>query len=219
MKIAIVGTGNMGAAFAGRLATAGHEVRLAARDEARLASVASATGATPAPSLADAARDAEIILLAVPWDAVEALAAELAPIAAGRIVVDATNAATPDWSGPRFAGDRSAAERIASWLPRSTVVKAFNTTFAANVAAGGTRDGVRLDALVAADDPEAKAKVMAIAADIGFDPIDAGPLANARYLEAIAWLNIGLNMANGWPWKSGWKLVGAPVASVDKAAA
>ena len=43
---------------------------------------------------------------------------------------------------------------------------------------------------------------------IGYRPIDAGPLSAARYLEAIAFLNIALNAANGWPWQTGWKLLG-----------
>ena len=65
-----------------------------------------------------------------------------------------------------------------------------------------------LDGFVAADDPEAKAKTLELARSIGFRPIDAGPLAMARALEALAILNIALQMQHGWPWQSGWKLIG-----------
>ena len=69
-----------------------------------------------------------------------------------------------------------------------------------------------MDAFVAGDDAAAKGAVGELARSIGFNPIDAGPAPAARYLEALAWLNISLNLANGWTWQTGWKLLGVPVA-------
>jgi predicted dinucleotide-binding enzyme len=65
-----------------------------------------------------------------------------------------------------------------------------------------------VDGYVAGDDPEAKNRVLELARSIGFRPVDVGPLLMARTLEAMAWLNISLNMQNRWPWQAGWKLVG-----------
>jgi 8-hydroxy-5-deazaflavin:NADPH oxidoreductase len=212
MDIAIIGSGNIGGALARGLGRAGHTIHLAARDKDRVRGLAAEVGAIPHDSPAGAARRAAVVVLAVPWAAVEELARELAPVVGGKIVVDVTNPARLDNSGPLFAGDGSAAERLAAWLPEAHVVKAFNTIFGSNLAAGGSREGIRLDALVAADDADARAAVIGLAADLGFDAVDAGRLSNAALLEAIAWLNISLNMANGWTWQSGWKLVGASSA-------
>ncbi len=87
------------------------------------------------------------------------------------------------------------------------VVKAFNTQFAARQA-DPTVSGLRVDGFVAADDEEAKATVLGLVEAIGFNPVDAGELAKARELEALAWLNITLQMRHGWSWQAGWKLVG-----------
>ena len=87
------------------------------------------------------------------------------------------------------------------------MVKAFNTTFAATLVTGSVA-AEPLDVLIAGDDPQAKAAVLELVRSIGFHPIDAGPLVMARALEAMALLNIFLQVRNGWGWQSGWKLVG-----------
>ena len=68
--------------------------------------------------------------------------------------------------------------------------------------------GVTLDGFVAGDDVGAKQAALSLVESLGFRPIDAGPLAMARALEGMGTLNISLNMANDWPWQTGWKLVG-----------
>ncbi len=84
------------------------------------------------------------------------------------------------------------------------MVKAFNTVFAANQA----NPRPEVDVFVAADDEQAKGRVIELIESMGFTPLDVGPLANARHLEGMAWLNIGLNMRNGWAWTSAWRLEG-----------
>jgi predicted dinucleotide-binding enzyme len=87
-------------------------------------------------------------------------------------------------------------------------VKAFNTIFAekqADPRAGDTA----FDGLVAGDDDAAKRVVLELVEKIGYRPIDAGPLSAARYLEGMAFLNIWLNVHNGWGRRSGWRLIGA----------
>jgi 8-hydroxy-5-deazaflavin:NADPH oxidoreductase len=91
--------------------------------------------------------------------------------------------------------------------PSAKVIKAFNTIFAAHQV-DPLIDGIQLDGFVAGDDGGAKGRVLELVGTLGFRPIDAGPLAMARALEAMAVLNIQLNMGNGWPWQTGWKLLG-----------
>lgn len=209
MSIAIIGTGSVGSGLATAFVGAGHRVVVAGRSSEHVEAAASATGAIAVSSAAAAAALSDVIVLAVPWDAVESIADAIRPVVNGKVIVDVTNPARPDWSGPLFAGADSGAERLAAWLPDARIVKAFNTVFAGNL--GGTPlDGTALDGFVAGNDPEAKATVLDLAGDAGLNPIDAGPLTAARLLESLAWLNISLNQQPGWSWRTGWKLVGAP---------
>ena len=211
MDIAIIGTGNVGSGLAAAFIGAGHQVYLTARSADKVEAAARATGAIVATTPAAAAALADVVILAVPFGSAEAVAEAIRPVVNGKAVVDVTNPAKEDWSGPLFDGTDSGAEQIARWLPEAHVVKAFNTLLANNIA-DPAAEGIKLDAYVAADDAEAKASVLALAESIGLDPIDVGPLSAARQREAIAWLNISLNMAPGSTWKTGWKLVGATVS-------
>jgi predicted dinucleotide-binding enzyme len=87
------------------------------------------------------------------------------------------------------------------------VVKAFNTALASRQA-DPVVDGVALDGYLAGDDDQAKGTVAELVDSIGFRPIDVGPLVMARALEALALLNIMLQIRNNWPWQAGFKLVG-----------
>lgn len=209
MKIALIGAGNVGSGLAGALVKGGHDVVVTARTADKVSDLARTVGATPAINAASAAALADVVILAVPFSAAEAVARQIRPVINGKIVVDVTNPAKPDWSGPLFEGADSGAERLAAWLPEARVIKAFNTIFAGNL--DQPDRGNPLDGYVAGDDAEAKERVLDLVASIGLNPVDAGPLAAARQLEALAWLNISLNAANGWAWQTGWKLVGAPV--------
>ena len=209
MKIAIIGTGNVGTALGGSLVRAGHEVTFAARDTDKARAVASGVGAATAASPADASRNADVIILAVPFLAAEQVAAELDGQAAGKVVIDATNPVRADFTGLTTEAGGSGAERFAQLLPGAHVVKAFNTLFA-SVQADPTAHGGPLDALYATDDPDARAAVIAIASSMGFRPVSVGPLAAARELEAMAWLNIRLQVVSGGDWRSTFVLVNAP---------
>jgi predicted dinucleotide-binding enzyme len=100
----------------------------------------------------------------------------------------------------------SAAEEIQKMLPKAHVVKAFNTVFAQNQSTGKI-GGERLALFVAGDDVKAKKTVMQLGADIGFEPVDAGPLKAARYLEPMGMLMISLGYMLGMGTKIGFKLV------------
>ena len=212
MKIAVIGTGNVGKAIGGSLVRAGHQVTFAARDADKTRQVASEVGASAAVSAADAARDADVIILAVPYTVAEQVAAELDGQAAGKVVIDATNPIKADYSGLATESGGSGAERFAQLLGGALVAKAFNTLLA-GLQADPTTHGTRLDALYATDDPAARAAVIALASSIGLRPVSVGPLAAARELEALAWLNIRLQMITGGDWRSTFVLVGAPAGA------
>ncbi len=209
MDIAIIGAGNVGMALATSFRRAGHDVVIASRDPEDAGSAASATRSRVASSNAEAAAAADIIVLAVPFASAADVASEIAGAVAGKIVVDATNRMSFGADGPAIDTTSSNAEDLAVLLPDARIVKAFNTLFASNQRDPIT-DGVQLSGFVAGDDADAKAAVLDLVASIGLEPVDVGPLARARQLEGLAFLNITLNIANGGDWHSGWKLVGAP---------
>jgi len=197
--IAIIGAGNVGRALATSATRAGYDVIVSSNDREDAQAIATATGARVASSNREAAAAAGIVVLAVPYPVLETVAADLAAQLKGKVVVDVSN--RPIQTGPAIA------EALQARLPEAHVVKAFNTAFASRQA-DPIVDGVQADAFVAGDDAEAKAAVLALASAIGFRPIDAGGLEVAGTLEGMAWLNISLNMQNGWVWQDAWKLVG-----------
>jgi predicted dinucleotide-binding enzyme len=202
MNVAMIGAGNVGKALTKASTSAGHSVAISAtsREEAEQAS--SEAGGTAVGSNREAVANADLVILAVPFDAVQNIVNELDREVDGKILIDVTNKFDPtELDGP------SNAERTQQMAANARVVKAFNTIFAAKQA-DPSIDGTQLDGFVAADDNEAKAKVMEFVQSLGFRPIDAGPLAMARALEGMGMLNISLNMNNGWPWQTGWKLLG-----------
>lgn len=206
MKVATIGAGNVGSAVARAVSKAGHSVVVAAADSGHAQAVAKDVGGTAAASTADAARGADLIVLAVPYGALTDVTAAIGDAATGKVVIDATNPLTADGSGMAVS-DHAGAEEVAAQLPGAHVVKAFNTVFASKQADPVT-DGTVLDGFYAGDDDDAKRTVADLLAAIGYRPVDAGPLAAARALEHMAFLNISLNARNGWPWQTGWKLLG-----------
>jgi 8-hydroxy-5-deazaflavin:NADPH oxidoreductase len=209
MDIAIIGAGNVGKALASTFTQAGHTVIIASRDAEDAGAAAAAAGARVATSNAAAAAAADVIVLAVPFSSAAEIAAEIADAVASKPVVDVTNRMSFGAAGPDIDTTTSNAEELAALLPKARVVKAFNTLLASNQA-DPIAEGIQLDGYVAADDPIAKATVLELVRSIGLDPIDVGPLARARQLEGLAFLNISLNIVNNGQWQSGWKLVGAP---------
>ena len=202
MKVAIIGAGNVGKALATSITRAGHDVTITARDPQHAVAAGRETGATPADSNAAAVSGADIVILAIPYlGAGQQVAAEIRDQVGGTAVVDVTNPIKVDYSGLATDGS-SAAEEFQKLLPEASVVKAFNTIFATNQA----NPTAEVDGYVAGDDEKAKRTVISLVESMGFTPVDVGPLSSARYLEGMAFINIGLNAANGWGWTSAWKL-------------
>lgn len=198
MKIAIIGAGNVGGALGKGWAAKGHSIFFGVPDpksEKARALVNSIGGGVRAGSVAEAAASAEAIVLATPWPAAEA-AIRAAGNLAGKILMDCTNPLAPDLSGLVIGHTTSAGEEVARWARGARVVKAFNTTGAGNMA-NARYDSQRPTMCVCGDDAEAKTAVAKLAEDLGFEAIDAGPLANARLLEPFAMLWIYLAVKQG----------------------
>ena len=181
MRIGIIGAGPVGSNLKDLFTAASHDVVAADRTGAR-----------------EAASHGEVVVLAIPYAACAEALPPLADVLAGKVVVDVTNPVASDWAPLPLGEENSAAEEIARLLPRSHVVKGFNTIFADVMAVPKLeRDGQRITCFVAGDDEESRAIVMALAGDAGFAPQDAGPLRVARHLEAMAHLNIAIAFAGG----------------------
>ena len=206
MKIGIIGAGNVGAALAKGLTRAGHEVAITSRSGSTAREVAEKTGASAVDGNREAARGADVVVLAVPSDTLEAVAGEIAPEIEGAVVIDPSNRVDNDDPGSVLDG-RSNAEMIQQVLPAAKVVKAFNTVFSSRQQQPEI-EGSPVDGFVAADDDGARKTVLALAGDIGLRPVDAGPLVYARALEAMALLLITLQLRHGWSWENGWRIIG-----------
>jgi len=189
MKIGFIGCGNMGGALAKRFSNAGHSVMVSARDKAHAEQCAAACGkAACAGSPSEAAGYANVLVLAVPYSEKES-AIKNAGNLDGKIVIDVTNPLKPDFS-LAIGFSNSAAEEVAKLAPKAKVVKVFNTVFYQVVE--NTEFPEKPTVFIVSDHEDAKAAAIKLASEIGFEPVDAGPLSNARLLEPLAMLNIYL---------------------------
>jgi predicted dinucleotide-binding enzyme len=186
----------MAAAIGGRTATAGYTVEMVSRDPAKARALADQLGAGATTGTYGAAPAGDIVILAVPYTSAATVIAVYGEALAGKVIIDVTNPISPDATGLVTPAGSSAAQEIAKGVPAGAhVVKAFNTLFGHVLARGG-----RLDAFIAADDPDAKARVSSFIASLGLRPFDVGGLQMAQTLEALALMLIGLakNGAGTW---------------------
>jgi 8-hydroxy-5-deazaflavin:NADPH oxidoreductase len=191
MTIAIIGSGNMGSAFAHRISASGHEVTISSKTMEHAKEVAGKVGTgVRAVPLGDAAKEAEIVIAATPYDQqIDGL--QRAGQLSGKTLIEISNPMKPDFSGLAIGHTTSAAEEIARGLPHAKVVKAFNTIFAQILIDGPDfGGGRRATVFYAGDDEAAKQSVRTLIESMGFEATDAGPLQNARYLEPMGMLNI-----------------------------
>jgi NADPH-dependent F420 reductase len=189
MKVSIIGTGNMGSGLATTFAAAGHEVVIGARDPAKAAALAAQAGqGAIGGGIQAAVQLADVVVLALPYGAMADALAQM-PDLAGKVVVDITNPITADFKGLVVGHTTSAAEEIQKLVPQARVVKGFNTIFAPLLTAEG-RKGQSLQVFLAGDDAPAKARVADLARSAGFEPVEAGPLSNSRFIEPIGEMNI-----------------------------
>jgi len=194
--ISIIGAGGMATAVAGRIAKAGHTVEVLSRDPAKARALADKLSAGATTGTYAAAPAADIVILAVPYGSAAAVVADYGDALEGKVIIDITNPVAPDLSGLVTPHGSSGAQEIAKGLPVTVhVVKAFNTVFGHVLAKNR-----RLDAFIAADDPEAKARVSTFIESLGLRPLDVGGLHMASTLEALGLMMIGLAKNGGGTW-------------------
>ncbi|WGD36364.1 NADPH-dependent F420 reductase [Lysinibacter sp. HNR] len=185
--ISIIGGGNMAQAIGGVLSAGGGTVEYLGRAGGDV------TG--------------EIVVLAVPYASIDQVIATYGEALRGKIVIDITNPINFEtFDGFLVPADSSAAVTIAGKLPESRVVKAFNTTFAATLAAK-TVGGQKTTVLLAGDDADAKNTVETLISTAGLAVADIGALKRARELEAFAFLQISLASAERITWNGGFALL------------
>lgn len=194
MKIAVIGTGNVGRALGTNWASKGHEVIFGSRDpySEKVREVLAAAGPNAsAAAIAEAGATAEVIVLATPWNTNQQVIEALGDVA-GKIIVDATNPIGPGFQ-LAVGTTTSGAEQVAGWAQGAQVVKAFNTTGWENMA-DPIYNGELATMFICGDDAEAKTVVSGLAADLGFDVADTGPLSTARYVEPLAmvWIHLAI---------------------------
>jgi len=206
MKLAIIGAGNVGGTLGTAWAQkAGHEIFFGVRNPASEKTqvlVGRLGGKARAGSPAEAAAFGDFIVLTTPWPAAEAAIRSLGDLN-GRIVLDATNplAMGPDGLGLEIGHSISAGEKVQGWAKGASVFKTLNTTGFGNMA-DPVFHGVKSVMFVAGDDAANKPRVIDLVAALGFDVVDAGPLRNARLLEAHAmlWIELALKRGLGRDW-------------------
>lgn len=206
MNITLIGTGNMGSAFAKQLSLVGHQVTVTGRDLAKAEKLAAQYEHVKAAPAAQALGNNEVIIVATAYEQAVTALQSLGNID-DKIVIDITNPLTTDYMGLTIGHTTSAAEEIAKALPQVDVVKAFNTLFAQVLNDGAQfAHNQRATVFVASDDQRAKQTAKSLAETMGFHTQDAGALINARYLEPLAGLNIyfgygaglGTSIAPAW---------------------
>jgi len=193
---AVVGTGAVGEALAGNLVKHGIDVQLASRDAEKNRQLAAKLGPRARAVETKAVEGVDVVFLAVPAAAAVAVLEEATGIK-NAIVVDCTNPLTWD-AGPVHAPpeEGSVAAQLARRFPGVRVVKAFNT-FGAEFHGDPKLGATTADVYLAGDDAEAKRAVSELATTLGFEPVDVGPLRNARNLEALAILWVHLATVGG----------------------
>ena len=208
VNISILGTGRVGGTLGRRWSRLGHPVCFGSRDpssEKVAKLLAACDPSARCTHWGEATKDSDIIVYAAPWPAAKTILDALGSLN-GKVVIDCTNPLTADFTGLDLGHSTSAGERMAEWAPGAKVVKAFNNVSSAimdNPVFGETRATM----FYCGDDVQAKRTVSDLAAELEFEPDDAGPLKIARYLEPFAMLYITLAVKEGWGSNCAFKLL------------
>ena len=209
MHVTLIGTGNMARGIGSRVLAGGHALTVVGKDAQRAEAVAADLGGQGSVGTAVAGEpiEGEVVVLAVYYPDARDAVRQYADQLTGKVVVDITNPVNATFDGLVVPPDGSATNELAGLAPDARFVKAFNTTFAGPLTQGEV-DGQTLDVLIAGDEEDAKAQVAALARDGGLNPIDVGPQARARELEATGLLHMGVQNTLGTGFASAPKIVG-----------
>lgn len=194
MRIAVIGSGNVGTGLAKSWSKLGHAVVVGSRspESERLVHLVSGIGnGVSTAALAESVESADVIVLAVPWSAAEVSIAALGDLS-GRLIIDATN---PFVKGLDLGIGHtdSGGEQVARWAPGAKIVKALNIVDA-RLLDGKKLDDREITIPIASDDTDAKKVASDLIVELGFDVVDAGKLEMSRLLEPLTLLMIKLSM-------------------------
>jgi 8-hydroxy-5-deazaflavin:NADPH oxidoreductase len=191
MRVGIVGSGLMGGKLGTLFARAGHEVVFSyARSEQKLEKLAREAKGKARPATArEAAQDTDALLLAVHWSRLDDVLNQTGDLSR-KLIVSCSLPMNDDNTGLIVAHTSSGAEMLAGRLPEARVVSAFNTVPSEVLFSvfDGRRKATRPSLVYCGDDSRSKRLVAGLIRDVGFDPVDAGPLRIARYTEPFALL-------------------------------
>ncbi len=198
MKIAIIGTGKVGSALGAGWANAGHDIVFGSREPkgAKAQALVKSIGEKAcADTIPEASAWGEVVVLAVPWPAVQDVLSQAEGQLAGKLLIDCTNPVGPGRQ-LMLGFTTSAGEQVAQWAKGAIVVKAFNCA-GFDVMANPYFSGQKASMFYCGDDVEAKATAARLISDIGLEPGDSGPLNVSRYLEPLTMLWISLASGQG----------------------
>jgi|SRR5690349_5047810 len=202
MKIAILGTGNVGGALARVWTRKGHEIVFGTREPQSVKVqdlVANLGKRAKADTPERAAQGCEAVVLATPWPAAQESIQSCGKLA-GKLLIDCTNPLAPDLSGLALGGNTSGGEQVAQWSG-APVFKAFNTTGAENMHRAG-EFATKPVMFYCGNDDAWRPTVAKLVEDAGFEAVDAGRLSSARWLEPLAmlWIHSAYKAGLGTDW-------------------
>jgi 8-hydroxy-5-deazaflavin:NADPH oxidoreductase len=195
MNIGVLGSGHIGGELGALLALRGHSVVFGTRDanSQKIQALLARSPNSRADSLQSAVDHAQVVIIALPYKALQETLMGLSNLG-GKIILDATNKI------PATGG--SSSFEIAALHPEALVVKGFNTFGGENLKRP-VRDGIASSLLLAGDSSQAKTTIASLGKELGFEPVDAGELANAELLEklALVWIGLSRTLGRDYTWK------------------
>jgi predicted dinucleotide-binding enzyme len=197
MKIGIIGSGNMGGCLGMLWSRIGHQVMFSFTQDPEALDEAATSADGRAGTTVDAAQFGDVVLVAVPWAAIDIALKDAAPALAGKVVISCNNPLRPDLSGLLLGTDTSGAEEVARLAPTAKVVEVL-FPFAQQLQSGKLQiGGQRPTQFYCGDDVDAKRVVATLIGELGLKPVDAGPLTSARFLEPLGMLMVQLAYRQG----------------------
>jgi predicted dinucleotide-binding enzyme len=199
MKIAIIGTGEVGGTLGRLWSEKGHVVTFGSRNPAApkvKKLLQSISDGASAGTIHDAAASSDVVVLATPWESTQA-AVKACGSLKGKVIIDCTNPYSFKLQRMVLDVKNPGAVQVAKWAKSRLVVKAFNTV-GANLFGSPKFAGGRISMFLCGDDKRAKKTVAGLTRELGFDVVDAGPLSSALWLEALCGLWLQLAPQSKW---------------------
>ncbi|MCE3011855.1 MAG: NAD(P)-binding domain-containing protein [Proteobacteria bacterium] len=201
MNVGFIGTGKVGGTLAKSLGAKGHTIYLSSRDP-RSFSVKNLAGAigvnASVYSIQEVILKSDIIIMATPWASTASIVQQFANQLEEKILIDCTNPLKPDLSGLELGHTTSGGEVLQALVPKAKIFKAFNTT-GFNISEFPVLESRKAVMFFCGDDSSSRHIVRDLVDEVGFEAVDAGPMASARLLEpfALLWIQCAYKFGLG----------------------